>query len=511
MKKTSPFLIVIFGFSLLTRFLYFPENVYFGFDQARDAFESQNIFKNLDLKIIGPPTAGEGLFHGPLYWYLLGPLYLLGKGNPLFPAAFLLFLNALGVFLIFLTGKKLFNEKAGLISSFIYAVSFEQTQYAMYFGNPGPAVLTIILFYLGLSLFLFKGKWWGIPLSLLGFGLSIQFEFFLLYLFLAFVFLLFLLGRKNLDKLKLKEIFISAMALIIPLFTFILAELKFGFRTVKTLLRIFGFSGAYDFKKALLVLGKRLVLTINDNLYSFGVAFEALLLILLVGFSLYIIWKKFADSKKIGFLLTWFLASNLIFVFGIPNLYYANIGTSAGFILLASYYLSKVFEKSKVSAYLLLSVVFVSNVVLITRQNPKGIINDIYVQEGMLLTRLKSAVDFIYQESGGKPMVVSASTMPLYINTTWAYLFNWYGSQKYGRLPYWAGKTAEGYPGGLPFWKSQEKDYAFFSIIEPTRGVEQRFIDEFLMEQKQYGEVLKEEVYGDLWYSQLVVQKRSPK
>ena len=512
MKKTTTLLFSIFALAVTVRFLFFPDNIYFGFDQARDAFESLSIYKNLDLKIIGPSTASPTLFHGPLYWYLIGPFYLLGKGNPAVPAAFLLILNALGVFLIYLVGKTLFDKRVGLISAFLYAISFEQTQYAMYFGNPAPAVLTIMLFYLGLTLFLFRKNWKGIVLSLFALGLSIQFEFFLFYLILVFVFLMITLGRRKIKTLGIKEIVLSAAAFIIALSTFILAEIKFGFRTTKSLLGVAGSIGDnYNFQKAVNVLVKRMVLEVNDNIFSFGTAMEILILLALLGLSLYLLTKRIKDYKKIGFLLTWFLASNLLFIFGIPSLYYSNIGISAGLILLAAYYISKILDKKKILGFTALFLIVISNLVLITKQNPKGIINDIYVQEGMLLGRLKSGIDFIYEESEGKPIVVSASTMPLYINTTWAYLFNWYGKEKYGRLPYWAGRIAEGYPGRLPLWKSQEKEYAFFSIIEPTRGVEKRFIDEFLEEQKQYGEVLKEEVYGDLWYSQLIIQKRKAK
>lgn len=512
MKKITIIIFLVFLTGVLLRFLYFPENIYFGFDQARDAFESLSIYKNLDLKIIGPSTASPTLFHGPLYWYLIGLFYLLGNGNPAIPAAFLLILNALGVFLIYLTGKTLFNKKVGLISGLLYTVSFEQTQYAMYFGNPAPAVLTIILFYLGLILFLFRKNWKGIALSLFALGLSIQFEFFLFYLTLVFIFLMIILGRRKLKSLGVKEIIYSTTALIIALSTFILAEIKFGFRTTKSLLNVFNsIGGNYNFQKAINVLAKRLVLEVNDNIFSFGAAMEIFILLVLLGLSLYLLKKRIKDYKKIGFLLTWFLASNLLFIFGIPSLYYSNIGISAGLILLAAYYISKLLDKKKILGLMALSLIVISNLVLITKQNPKGIINDIYVQEGMLLGRLKSGIDFIYEESEGKPIVVSASTMPLYINTTWAYLFNWYGKEKYGHLPYWAGKVAEGYPGSLPLWKSQEKDYVFFSIIEPTRGVEKRFIEEFLQEQEQYGQVLREEIYGDLWYSQLVVQKRKAK
>jgi hypothetical protein len=70
---------LIFVLALGIRFLWFPQNAYFGFDQARDAFNSQEIYQNKDFKIIGPSSTHGGLYHGPIYWYLIGPIYLLLK------------------------------------------------------------------------------------------------------------------------------------------------------------------------------------------------------------------------------------------------------------------------------------------------------------------------------------------------------------------------------------------------------------------------------------------------
>src|SRR3989344_648924 len=178
MKKI---LFLIFVLALVLRFLYFPQNIYFGYDQAREAFSALSIYKDFDLKIVGPSTEREGLFHGPLIWYLEAPFYLLGGGDPIYPAAFLLILNALGVFVIFWIGNVLFDWRAGLVASLIYAFSFGQTQYAMFFTAPNPAVLAIMLFYGGLAIFIFKKDWRGIPLALFSWGIAVQSEFFLLY------------------------------------------------------------------------------------------------------------------------------------------------------------------------------------------------------------------------------------------------------------------------------------------------------------------------------------------
>lgn len=510
--STRTILLLLFILAVGLRFLHFPDNIYFGFDQARDAFESQNIYKNFDFKVVGPPTASPDLFHGPLYWYLIGPIYFLGGGDPAFPAGFLRIYNAVGVLLIFWIGKTLFNKKVGLISSLLYVFSFEQTQYAIYFHHPPLAVLTIMLFYGGLSLAIFKRDWRGIPLSLLGYGLSIQAEFQLPYLGIIFIFLLLVFRKILLPLLKPRTILVSSFCFLIPMSTFILAEFKFGARTIKGILGILsqGVRGEGDLAFALGVYLKRLVLQIHDNLFAVG-DFAPAILLLLLGTALFFVLRKKEDYQKTLFLLIWVLSTSVLTIFGPMSLYYTNVGISPGILLLGSFFISRIPAKVSFGLPIVLIAIILSNLSLVKEQNPRGVISDIQVQEGMLLGREEGAIDYIYAEAGGRPIVVSASTMPLKINTTWAYLFNWYGKEKYGYLPFWAGEAAPGYPGQLPRWVSQEKDYVAFSIIEPKRGVREAFIQQFLEEQEQYGRVAEEKIFGDKPHAQLVVQKRGRK
>lgn len=499
----------IFFISLAMRFMFFPDNVYFGFDQARDAYESQSLYKNLDIKIVGPSTAAENLFHGPLYWYLIGTFYLLGAGNPEIPAAFLLILNALGVFIIFWLGKTLFNPSVGLFAGIIYAVSFEESQYALYFGNPAPAVLTIMLFYAGLAILIFKKDWRGLPISLLFLGLSVHFEFFLIYLFVVFSIVVSVFRKTIMPQMTLQKMLLSFAVLLVSLSTFIIAEFKFGFRTTITLLEILKSAGSTKQEAfSLLIFWEKLILHINDNLVTTIKPVQILILVSIVLSAVYLIIKKKSVCEKILFLMLWFISSILLFAFGTPTLYYSNIGIAPALIIITSFFIYKIYLFKKVIALFLLVVIIISNINLVLGRNPKGIISDIYVQEGMLLSREKEILDYIYEKAVGRPVVVSALTMPLQINTTWSYLFNWYGKEKYGYLPYWAGKSALGYPGALPSWQSQEEEYTMFSIIEPTRGVRYAFIDQFLLEQKQYGEIIEEKVFGYGDYSRFVIQVR---
>src|SRR3989304_1204100 len=128
---SNKILILLILLGLMVRFLYFPDNVYFAYDQARDAFISQKIFQG-DFKIVGPPASVPGLFHGALSYYILAILYKLFEGNPFSLSAIFRIYNLIGIIPLYIIANKLFGKTTALLSAFIYAVSFEQTQYALF-------------------------------------------------------------------------------------------------------------------------------------------------------------------------------------------------------------------------------------------------------------------------------------------------------------------------------------------------------------------------------------------
>ena len=143
MKKFNYILLFgIFIFAFVLRVLYLPKNsLTFGYDQARDAYVSQQIIGG-DLKILGPPASTPGLYHGVFYYYLLAPAYLLGHGSPVVAAYWIAFLNSLTVFVVFyltyLFSKK--NLVASFLAAILFSVSFEASQYATWLSNPTTSV-----------------------------------------------------------------------------------------------------------------------------------------------------------------------------------------------------------------------------------------------------------------------------------------------------------------------------------------------------------------------------------
>ena len=495
-------LIFIFILGLILRFLYFPNNIYFGYDQARDAFAVKDILAG-DLKIVGPSTSVAGLYHGALYYYLITPFYFLGGGNPEVVSAVFRLFNSFGIIIIFLIASIVFNKYVGLIAALLTAVSFEQTQFALYLSNPAPASLSIPLMFLGFALVIFKKIPYGLILAFLGLGLSIQFEFALFYLIFPFV-ICIAAFYKNFIKISFKIWLLSIVVFAGSIFTFLIAEFRYSFRTFNTLLNF----SSQDVKVNLLdkfksyfhTLDKMGQFNLYDNFYLGG-----LFWLLIFVFLVYLIWKK-EQISKIFFLGIWFFS--LIFVYllkgGYSDLYYTNIGISSSLLIFVSLLIYRLYNYKKAISYFIVGIIIVANLNMISKLNPNGTISQIHVQQGMLLSDEKIILDKIYNDTKGKPFAVKALTMPIYINTTWSYLFEWYGYKKYKYIPIWNGYNADGYPGNLEVMQVQEKTPENrYLIIEPLRGVYGHLVNDFMREEGYFTNVVSEESIG-----KFVLQKR---
>lgn len=491
------------------RFLFFPENIYFGFDAARDAFTALDILQG-HLKLLGPSTSYEGLFHGVLYDYVIAPVYLISRGAPEGLSIFLRITNALGILLIFYLTKILFDKKVALISALLLAISFEQTQFALYMGNPSPSALTVPLMYLGLTLVIFAQKNWGLSLAAFALGLSIQFEFALFYLILPFVILIGIF-RNEFKKIPLKDWGFAAFSFAFSVSSFILAELKYNFRTIRTLIS----QGSQNPDKSPLIILQSYLDTISAMIRfnflgesPFRLIFA--LFIFLIFIFLIIKFKKI--RQQLIFLGVWFFCLIFAYLLGGgratgEQLYYTNIGISQALIIFISLLLIFVYNKSKIICFSLLAVLLFFNVQQILKYNPRGTITAITVQQQMLLQDEKRVLDIIYTDAGGEMFAAKALTMPLMINTTWSYLYEWYGKEKYGYLPIWGDINAPGYPGNLQVIDAQSKLPAKrYLIVEPVKGIRAYDIENYFKIEGFFTDIVWEKKVGVF-----TIQKRSPK
>ncbi|MCL4365969.1 glycosyltransferase family 39 protein [Patescibacteria group bacterium] len=295
-------ILFIFITANIVRFLYFPDNVYFAFDQARDSFASLEILRG-DLKIVGPPSfLNDKIFPGPLIFYIYAPIYLIFNKSPEAASAVFRIWNSLGVFLTFAIGSILFNKRAGIIAALLFAFSYEESQYSLFLSHQPLAVITILLFYLGLSIYFFKRKPWGLMLTAAGLGLSIQFHYgyvFLVPTFIAYI----IIFRKRIKHLYLRWVFSSLLLFILTISTFILTEIKYHF--ISNLIfhhstEVQFFSG-FHFKQTLFVVNRFLHDSFLAN-YQFTPAVGLIFIIA----TIYLLYQK-QLKDKIFFLVIWFI------------------------------------------------------------------------------------------------------------------------------------------------------------------------------------------------------------
>ncbi len=478
-------ILLIFILALVIRFLYFPNNVYFGYDQARDSFVSLEILKG-HLKLIGPPSSiNDNLFHGPLIYYIYAPIYFLSDNNPEVVAAVFRVINSLGVISVFFIGWMLFNRNIGLISAFLFAISYEQSQYSLFISHPSLAVLPVMLFYLGLSLVIFKNRQWGLIVSALGLGLAIEFHYVhsLLVIPLAVILLTF-------RKFKIKYLFISLPVFLLSILSFVIAELKFNFREIKTL--ISQQSQVFDLGQIIPISQRWL----HDNFLSLNLGFLAPLILLVAAvFTL----RKERTKKQAVFLTIWFTAGFIPYIFSKSPSYYYNAGSSVSLLILGAFLIYQFMQKNKILGFAVIAITLVSNFSLIYSLNFKGPNKDIIIQPEMLTVYERGALDYIYDRAAGQQFAADALTSPLNVNTTWSYLFEWYGRNKYGYLPVWGLEAAAGFPGNLKV----ETDRARlpdkrFTIIEPTIGIGASHIADFFKEENYFSKVLEEKQFGPI-------------
>ena len=200
-------------------------------------------------------------------------------------------------------------------------------------------------------------------------------------------------------------------------------------------------------------------------------------------------------NKQLAFLGLWLIGGVVPYLFDNASLpiYYYTIGASVAIIILAAY----IMVRLRWVGIGLLMLAIASNLVLINKYNPKGTIAEITVQTDMLLTDETKVMDYMYKEAKGEQFSVNAVTIPYKINTTWAYLFEWYGKKKYGYMPVWGGEAAWGYPGNLTIETNRSKlPDARFTIVEPKRGMDQKWIDEYLKEENIFSKIVKIENIG---------------
>jgi len=494
------------------------DKITFGYDQARDLFMAMDIAIGDHIKIVGPNTDIFGLNHGVLYWYLLAPIVYFFKGNVFAVKYFLIFINLLGVFGIYYIAKNITENKyIGLIAAFIYAISYEMVLYARWISNPSPAAFTTLFVYYSYWLIIKNNKK-GYLLFSIFWPLSVHFEFFLIYHLFFIIPLLWYKWFVEKNRLSLKEIVQCLSVITLIYLPFIAEQVKFHFRGIVELLK---FSGKEQdllrsFSNNLLIFLDRMVNTIYLNILGVSLFISGLVFIsLIITCSYYLFFKKNNERLIVVFLFFWLISPFILFSFEKNVTNFISLGSYGGGIILISYLIFEISNKINYRSfiYIALAFVLVSNSKLLNKYSENG--EELFsVQKKILLSDELKVMDFIYKDSKGKVFAINTISNPLFINTTWAYLFNWYGKNTYGYMPHWAGYPQEDVFGGnitlgltnihvkyAAF--NQKPGTLFYLIIEPTSGIPEGYVNTIKKFEDYRTKILEEKIIGNF-----VVQKR---
>lgn len=208
--------------------------VSFDFDQQFAANFAFRVIKEFPIQLIGQPLSVEGLFMGPIGFYLFTPFYWITNLHPIGGGIASVLIGLLTIFTYFYVGKKIINPTAGLIAAFLRSISFIELK------NDWSAAPLNISEPLVLILWWSLYKYWHqkekfLPFITLILGLftsmhPVQFPFYL-------VFILILLIKRRLPKLK--TALISIITFFIPLSPLILFEFLHNFLEIKRLASLF--------------------------------------------------------------------------------------------------------------------------------------------------------------------------------------------------------------------------------------------------------------------------------
>lgn len=209
---------------------------YFLSDQGRDFLLVKDIAANHHLTLIGTHSGLGGVFHGPLWLYLLTPIFLLGRGDPFYFAVFYALIPIIGCLLGFFLYRKIYDEKTALIFAFIFA--FSPSIYGYISNTIGINFIPIISIFLFYFLIKFiRGEKRAFLFLFFFTGLLFQFETAIALGFLPVIGIISILNYKKIKSFK--NLILGFIAFGIPLSNFVFFDLRHSFLITKSLLSIF--------------------------------------------------------------------------------------------------------------------------------------------------------------------------------------------------------------------------------------------------------------------------------
>ncbi len=485
-------LFIAFIFCLSRSAELLSRNFVFVLDQGRDYVAVSDLVLNKKLTLIGSEIGGgyagiNGIFQGPLHYYLLSIFYILFQGDPYGGLVYMFVFALLALVASFFVAKIIFkNTFVSLVTALLVALSPPIVSQAKFSWNPHPVSFFILLSFLFIYLSYKKNKKY---IFLSGFLSASTYNFEIAttvpLLLSLVIYSIFILKLK-----KLKEYAALFGGILIAFLPFLLFEIRHKF------LALSGFfsyitSSNHDANQGYFLINNHL----EKFIYNFGNTFSSpeliptnIFLVVFAASFIYLAWnEKRQEVKKIISFFLILVASTIFVISFLRNtvfmyyLYHLNLVYifSFGYILYAA------LQQKKFAILFLFTAILALFSYQALILGFKDFRNDYYDYGGYHKVKgEKEAVDYIYRDANGKKFGLFVYT-PGVFTYQYDYLFQWYGKKKYGYLP------------------SQEKIGMFYLLIEPNsynRWAAQGWMDTII----KTGKVVETKVLP----SGLIVQKR---
>jgi uncharacterized membrane protein len=380
--------LIILGLGLFLK-SYKPLQLFiYSHDQDLAGWMIKDVLVNKHLRLIGQETSTQGVFIGPLFYYLLIPFYLLFNMDPAGGVLMVTLLGAFSIWSFYFVFLKIFEKSTGLIASLIYATSFYTVFTDREVVPTTPVIVWTVWFLYSLHLILKGEQKKGFILGGILLGLAWNFNL-ALAIIAPLALIAFFLGRK---KLNINAAILGMTSLILTSLPLIFFELRHGFSQVRAVLESLapgqgGFSGILtQFHRAITLISKN---TTGLLWGSFINIEHKWALYILIGLLLFLGIKKLI-KKELAILWSVWLVIYIVFFSLNPIIlseYYFN-GMTVIWIGIASVTISSLFNKKRFRK-LSISLIVLFLAINIYRFFSIGIVKMGYIEKKQLVAYIK--------------------------------------------------------------------------------------------------------------------------
>jgi len=486
-------LLSLFCLTLLTRWYALSGNqLFFFYDQARDAAVVQDIYLNHDLKIQGPPASGtnETVYHGVLYYYLLAGLYW-AVTSPVLVTFGLVVINSLTLFpLWFLTRDLTGSRTVAALTGLFFALSFESTHAAIWLSNPNLMPLLLSGYFYSLWRVGYRTDDRYLPWLALTLGLAHQALIFTFFLYGPLAMALYYRARSTATPMwrlfSLKILLISSLIFGLTITSMLATQFVLWQRGIFTL-------------SALQTAGHQTVHSLIGN-YGIvaGLWWKKFSLSLAPGLSWVsailtgvVFWQWVRQHREwLWFGLSWLTAPLWLFIFHPRGAYHALMSLELLIFMAASWwFITALKTRAWRPLIAILLIICLGQQLWMLHQARQNQVFLYDVRPQVLLSTQLAVIDQTYRQAAGQPFSFSALTTPYGYNATWSYLYAWYGRSTYGYVPEWLGANQTGLAGGDLLPTTSQPLMIHFALEESTIGIDTWLQETFIRDQTALGQV----------------------